>query len=285
MNIINLKHNLSFHLQQIVRERDPYLATEGHFYVQQYIKQELEKYGEIINHQFSYHGKTHQNLILEIPGKKSIKPIIIGAHYDGVIGTPGADDNASGVAVLLELARHFQQYPLKYPLRLIAFDLEEYGLIGSENYAQSLKQKGEKIKLMLSLEMLGYCSHKPHSQKYPTGLKYFYPNQGNFIALVGNLGIFWELKKLAKLFKRNSLPCEILPVPFRGLPVLQTRLSDHASFWDAGYPALMVTDTAFLRNPNYHQVTDTIETLDLDFLTKVCQGLIEGLDNNYSYNG
>ncbi len=274
---MNLQNNLYSHLQQIVRERDPYLASEGHFYVKEYIRQELGKYGEVINHNFDYKGKTHQNLILEIPGKQSLKPIIIGAHYDGVIGSPAADDNASAVAVLLELARFFSANNLDYPLRLIAFDLEEYGLIGSQFYAKSLKEKGEKIRLMLSLEMLGYCNNEPHSQSYPTGLDQFYPNTGNFIALVGNIKILLDLKNLSEIFKKNEMPCEILPVPFRGLPVFETRLSDHASFWDEGYPALMVTDTAFLRNPNYHKASDTIETLDLDFLTKVCQGLIEGL--------
>lgn len=274
---MNLKHNLLQHLQQIVRLRDPFFSTEGHFYVREYIRQELSKYGTVSSHEFNFQGKTHQNLILDIAGQKQLKPIIIGAHYDAVINTPGADDNASGVAVLLELARIFTEHKLNYPVRLVAFDLEEYGLIGSYYYAQSLKKKGEKIRLMLSLEMLGYCSNLPHSQTYPTGLKYFYPSTGNFLALVGNLSIFFDLKKLKISLQTHQMPCAILPIPFRGLLVLATRLSDHASFWDCGYPALMVTDTAFLRNPHYHQSTDTIETLDLDFLTKVCENLPNAL--------
>ena len=274
---MTLKNNLYSHLQEIVRERDPYLSTEGHFYVREYIRQELANFGKVDIHKFNYNGKTHQNLILEIPGKKNLKPIIIAAHYDGVVGTPGADDNASGVVVLLELARIFSENNIDYPLRLIAFDLEEYGLIGSYYYAKSLKEKKEKIRLMFSLEMLGYCDKKPNSQTYPIGLKKFYPNTGDFIALVGNLGILKDLNQLSRTFKNNQVSCVTLPVPFKGKLIPQTRLSDHSSFWDEDYPALMVTDTAFLRNPNYHQATDTIESLDLDFLTEVCQGLIEAL--------
>lgn len=277
---MDLKESLHSHLSQIVRDRDPYLASAGHFYVQQYVRQQLEQWGTIETHEFQVRGKTHQNLILNLPplrGKTTSAPILIGAHYDAVPGTPGADDNATGVAVLLELAKAFAAKPLNYPVRLVAFDMEEYGLLGSQEYAAQLKQQQQPLRLMLSLEMLGYCNSAPGSQRYPAGLQYFYPNRGNFIALVGNLSTIPDLIRLSRSIRKVGMPSEWLPVPNKGLMVRQTRLSDHSPFWDRGYRAMMVTDTAFMRNPHYHQPTDTIETLDLDFLTGVCRGLELGL--------
>ncbi len=273
-----------------MRDRDPYLASAGHFYVQQYIRQQLEQWGTVETHEFQVRGKTHQNLILNLPPltqegvlkpgewtHAQLPPILIGAHYDAVPGTPGADDNATGVAVLLELARTFAAEPLKYPVRLVAFDMEEYGLLGSSQYAADLKQQQQPLRLMLSLEMLGYCNCDPNSQRYPTGLQYFYPNQGNFIALIGNLPTIPDLIRLSRTIRRVGPSCEWLPVPARGLIVPQTRASDHSPFWDQGYRAMMVTDTAFMRNPHYHKASDTLATLDLDFLTSVCLGLELGI--------
>jgi Zn-dependent M28 family amino/carboxypeptidase len=276
---LDLKASLRSHLIQIVRERDPYLATGGHFYVQQYIRQQLEQWGVVETHEFQVGGKTHQNLIFNLPASNNHQkpPILIGAHYDGVPGTPAADDNGTGVAVLLELAKAFAASPLRYPVRLVAFDLEEYGMLGSQQYAAELQQQGQPLRLMLSLEMLGYCNSTPGSQRYPAGLERFYPNQGNFIALIGNLRTIPDLIRLSRNIRKLGTPAEWLPVPNRGLIVPQTRLSDHSPFWDHGYAAMMVTDTAFMRNPHYHQASDTIETLDLDFLTGICRGLTEGI--------
>ncbi len=275
-----MKEHLQNHLTQIVRDRDPYLATSGHFYVQQYIRQQLKQWGDVETHEFQLRGKTHQNLILNLPvenRRKQKPPILIGAHYDAVPGTPGADDNATGVAVLLELARIFAAQPASYPLRLVAFDLEEYGLLGSAAYAAQLRQQQQPLRLMISLEMLGYCDSKPGSQRYPAPLERFYPNRGDFIALVGSLPTIPDMVRLKRSIRQDGTACEWLPVPNRGLILPQTRLSDHASFWDRGYRAMMVTDTAFLRNPHYHQASDSIETLDLDFLTGICQGLSQGI--------
>ncbi|MCZ0902651.1 M28 family peptidase, partial [Microcoleus sp. HI-ES] len=185
--------------------------------------------------------------------KKQEKPIGIGAHYDTVPGTPGADDNATGVAVLLELARDIASGPLKYPVQLVAFDMEEYGYLGSSHHAAKYKQQQKSIRLMISLEMLGYCNHNPNSQSYPAGLKYFYPNTGNFIALIGTLRTVPDLINLSGKIRKSGQPCEWLPVPNRGLIVPDTRRSDHVPFWDNGYPAIMVTDTANMRNPHYHR--------------------------------
>ena len=276
---MELQDRLYRHLTEIVRDRDPYVASAGHFYVQHYIRQQLEQWGDVATHAFEVRGKTHYNLILDLPPQGNLPPIIIGAHYDAVPGTPGADDNATGVAVLLELARFFASQPLKYPVRLVAFDMEEYGLLGSTAYAAELKQQGQKLRVMLSLEMLGYCDRTSHSQRYPAGLKYLYPNRGDFIALVGNLSTVPDLIKLCRRIRQAGTPCEWLPVPQRGMLVPQTRWSDHSPFWDRGYRAMMVTDTAFMRNPHYHQASDTLKTLDLDFLSGVCRSLMAGLPN------
>lgn len=158
---MDLKQRLHTHLIQLVRDRDPYLATAGHFFVQQYIRQQLEQWGTVETDEFQVRGKTHQNLILNLPGSNDGKQkplILIGAHYDAVPGSLGADDNATGVAALLELARAFAAQPARYPVRLVAFDLEEYGLLGSSEYAAQLRQQQLPLRLMISLEMLGYCS-------------------------------------------------------------------------------------------------------------------------------
>ena len=279
------------HLIELVRERDPYLASAGHFFVRQYIRQQLEQWGTVETHEFKVRNNSHQNLILNLPSQSSQSsqssppsppsppPILIGAHYDAVPGTPGADDNATGVAVLLELARALATQAPNSPVRLVAFDMEEYGLVGSGEYAAQLKQNHQPLRLMISLEMLGYCDRSPNSQRYPAGLKYFYPDRGNFIGLIGNLRTIPDLVRLSRSIRQEGTPCEWLPVPNRGLLVPQTRLSDHSPFWDRGYRAIMVTDTAFMRNPHYHQPSDRLETLDLDFLTGVCRGLIAGIGN------
>ncbi|MBD2777228.1 M28 family peptidase [Iningainema tapete] len=278
---MNLKGRLQTHLTQIARDRDPYIATAGHFFVQEYIREQFAQWGSVEIHTFIVRGKTCKNLILNLPAqnesKKEHLPILIGAHYDAVPGTPGADDNATGVAVLLELARMFAAQPTRYPLRLVAFDLEEYGLLGSTDYVATLRQEQQQLRLMMSLEMLGYCDRTPGSQSYPHPLQYFYPNCGDYIALIGNWRTIRDLINISRSIRKVGVPSQWLPVPNRGLIVPQTRQSDHAPFWDADYPAIMVTDTAFMRNPHYHKPSDTIATLDLDFLTGVCQGLENGI--------
>jgi Zn-dependent M28 family amino/carboxypeptidase len=280
---LNCKQRLQTHLQAIARERNPYLATAGHFFVQEYIRQELSQWGSVEIHTFPVGSITGKNLILNLPErppkKVLIPPILIGAHYDGVPGTVAADDNATGVAVLLELAQKFAQLPARKPLRLVAFDMEEYGMLGSAAYVKLLRQQKQSLRLMMSLEMLGYYDATPGSQKYPPLLDRFYPNTGDFIGLIGNLSTIKDLRSLSDSISQKGISSQWLPVPFRGLVVPDTRLSDHSPFWDAGYPAIMVTDTSFMRNPHYHKPSDTIETLDLDFLTGVCEGLELGIRN------
>jgi glycosyltransferase involved in cell wall biosynthesis len=133
-----LSDRLSKHLEQIVRERNPFFSSQGHFYVREYLRQELGNWGKVESHCFPFQGKVYENLILDLPNNSQKPPILIGAHYDTVPGSPGADDNATGLAVLLELARFFGENQANYPIRLIAFDLEEYGLLGSIAYAEKL---------------------------------------------------------------------------------------------------------------------------------------------------
>jgi len=275
------QHNrrLLAHLHQVVRDRSPGFASAGHFFVSHYIQQELSQWGQVEPYSFSAQGRQHTNWVLNLPGTSpQPPPIVIGAHYDSVPGCPGADDNGTGIAVLLELARALQAFPARAPVRLVAFDLEEYGLVGSRAYAQYLQGRGEPLGLMLSLEMLGYCCHNPQSQRYPSAaLQTIYPNRGDFIALIGQWHTIPAMTRLWWGFRAAGVRCQWLPVVNRGRIVPDTRRSDHAPFWDLGYPAVMVTDTADLRNPHYHQPTDRLETLDLDFLTRVCQGLIRGI--------
>ncbi|MEM9807059.1 MAG: M28 family peptidase [Cyanobacteria bacterium P01_D01_bin.56] len=275
MTYDSLRRHLVSHLQELVRERDPYVGSQGHFYAKHYIQSQLNQWGKSEVMPFTLRGQQHHNLCLNLPGRTELAPVVVGAHYDTVPGCPGADDNATGVAVLLELARHFATQPSRRPVHLVAFDLEEYGLLGSQAYVKTLA--GRSIHLMLSLEMLGYCA-KPSdpqpSQAYPVnGLDYIYPKTGDFIALIGNWQTIPILHQLKQNFRKANVRCAWLPMVNRGKPLPATRRSDHATFWDAGYNAVLITDTADLRNPHYHQATDTLDTLDLDFLTQVCRGL------------
>ena len=276
---MELKQRLYEHLTQVARIRDPYLNSGGHFFVREYISQFFARSGEVETYEFKFNGKVHQNLILNLNSTNNadIPPILIGAHYDAVPGTIGADDNATGVAVLLEMAEVFAANPLKYPLRLVAFDLEEYGRLGSIAYAKYLKDSQQKLRLMLSLEMLGYCNDAKGSQTYPDLIKPFYSDRANFIALVGNLSSIRDMFRLRKQMQKHGTAIEVLPDPSAGKLVPITGFSDHSAFWQQKYRAIMVTDTAMLRNPNYHKPSDTIESLDLNFLTNNCQSLIAAL--------
>jgi Zn-dependent M28 family amino/carboxypeptidase len=274
--ISELRSHLVQHLQVISQERDPYFATAGYFFIRSYLQEQLSQWGTVAVETATIGQQTAQNIVLSLPGARSRPPIVIGAHYDAVVGSPGADDNASGVAVLLELARWFATNPPIHPVVLVAFDLEEYGLIGSRVMAEQWRSRRQPIRLMLSLEMLGYRDTNPESQRYPAGLERLYGDRGDFIALIGNLKTLPDLLTLSRHLKR-SVRCEWLPAGLRGKWIPDTRRSDHAPFWDAGYRAMMVTDTANLRNPNYHQPTDTLETLDLDFLTAIAFGLADSI--------
>ena len=258
-------------LQQLVRPRHARWDELGLMSVRSFVLEELQTHGPVEQHHFGEGADAGVNLILRLPGQRpELAPVLVAAHYDGPLGSPGADDNASGVAALLELARRWAQTPPKRPVWLVAFDQEEWGMVGSAALARELKSSGQRLHLMLSLEMLGYTAEV---QNYPhEAMKAVYGSRGDFIALVANTGAAALLPGLSRGMGAH-VKTKVLPVPFKGRQLPDVRLSDHSPFWDEGYNAVMVTDTSFMRNPHYHQPSDTIETLDLPFLQAVINGM------------
>lgn len=242
-----------------------------------YIVSELEKYGYKPEFQEYPEGGTKTaNIIASKKG--AVNPdeiILVGAHYDSC-DNPGADDNASGTAGALELARHFSGRKPAMTVRFVFFANEEPPFfakdgMGSYVYAKSAAEKGEKIKAAVILEMIGFYADAKFSQKYPPLVGVFYPNRGNFVALVSNFASRVPALKAKRAFKKASgLPVEatILPAKVPGVD-----FSDHRSFWKFGWPAFMFTDTAFYRNSNYHKETDTPETLDYGRMAACADGI------------
>lgn len=251
-----------------------------------FVKYRLEAFGTVREYPYMYDDLEVINLELDIFAESDNSDIIIiGAHYDTVSTTPGADDNASSIALLLELARQAaglkRAQQLKKNLRFVAFTLEEPPVfntvnMGSKRYVKTLKDRGEKIVGMICLEMVGFSSNEPGSQEIPFPLNFRnYPGTGDFIAFVANTSSLRFLKLLISCTEyKNTLFYEQLVVPGKGRMFPLSRLSDHIAFWDNGYPAVMVTDTAFLRNPHYHAYGDKPETLDYTFMTQLVQTLI-----------
>ncbi len=226
---------------------------------------------------FKVAGKEYTNVIATF-GPVEGERLIVGAHYDVYNDQPGADDNASGVAGLLELGRmlHRLKPQLRFRIDLVAYSLEEAYFdtpwMGSAVHAQSLVDEGVKVKCMICLEMIGYFSEKPGSQGFPVSLlKAVYPTTGNFIGVVGKL---WD-RRLVKNIKVFMLQAADIDVCSINAPtsLWGANLSDHLNYWKNGFDAVMITDTAFLRNHNYHRVTDTIETLNFQEMAKVVKGV------------
>ena len=267
----DLQQRLFADLQQFAVPRHARWDPLGLMAVRQALRERLAALGELEEHRFCSSGEEGVNLILRLPGRNpNLPPLLVGAHYDGPLHSPGADDNASGVAALLELARRWAATPTRRPVWLVAFDQEEWGMVGSAALAAQLKNAGQPLKLMVSLEMLAYTSAE---QSYPLpSMRAVYGDRGDFIALVANAGAGLLLPGLARAMGRH-VPTKVLPVPNGGQAIPDVRLSDHSPFWDAGYNALMVTDTSFMRNPHYHKMSDTVETLDLGFFSEVVEGL------------
>jgi hypothetical protein len=225
---------------------------------------------------YVWNDRTVANIEATRDGTSS-EIVVVGAHYDTSAGTPGADDNASGVAALLALARAFEKRPQRRTLRFVAFVNEEpphfwNESMGSLRYAKACKERGDNIVAMLSLESLGYYRDELGSQKYPPIVSWFYPDRGNFVAFVGDLGSRGLVRDAIATFRAATR----FPSEGAALPAFMPGIgwSDHWSFWQAGYPAIMVTDTAPFRNPNYHKATETPETLDFERLARVTAGLI-----------
>jgi Zn-dependent M28 family amino/carboxypeptidase len=266
-------------LEVVVGERSPFTSRHHLAVVESFIEKELLSYGlKVESDYFSYRGTKFRNILGRSSTQRGASLIILGAHFDSVPGTPGADDNASGVAVLLETARLLSGTRLRPEVLFCGFNLEELNMIGSSYFASKLKSAGAKVDAMISLEMVGYTDSRTGSQKYPIGLKAFYPDRGDFIGVIGNWNSNGLLRRFARQMRQvRGLPVETLSVPGNGGLIPAVRLSDHSPFWDAGYPALMITDTSFYRNPHYHGSTDTLETLNLDFMVKVCEGVIRAV--------
>lgn len=253
--------------------------------VAEYIKKRFGESGcEARFQSFNMSGETgeerafHNVECLIMPEDVALKnkpAIIIGAHYDVAGYNPGADDNASGVAGLLEIARLVKSEKLKLtrPLRIVAFTIEEPPIfatedMGSVRYINYLKENGIAVEFMINFEMIGYFTDEKRSQKYPSPLMHlFYPSRGNFIALVGE----WGDRKFTKRIRDHMRGASKVKIRSLNAPanLAGVDFSDHRSFWHGGYKALMVTDTSFYRNPHYHEKSDTIDILDFDKMAQV----------------
>jgi hypothetical protein len=225
---------------------------------------------------YDVRGQACHNIEAEIPGTRP-DIVLIGAHYDSVLGSPGANDNGSGVAALLALARRFAGKPAQQTLRFVAFVNEEppyflSGQMGSFVYAGRCKARGDRISAMISLETIGYFSDAPQSQTYPApGLGVFYPTVGNFIGFVGNVHSRALLRRSIALFRKHAkIPSEGAALPSF---VPGVSWSDQWAFWQHGYPGIMITDTAPFRYPHYHSATDTPDKLDYDRFALVVSGM------------
>ncbi len=274
--------------QDRIRQDLEYLAGEiGERNVQRYanlcaaadfIQLSFEQAGyEVKRQSYEVAGRTCYNIEVEISGDREVNEIvIIGSHYDSVVGCPGANDNASGVAALFALARAFYDKDISRSLRLVAFVNEEQpyfrtAKMGSMVYAKRCRRRSEEIFAMLSLETIGYYSEQPGSQRYPFPVGFFYPSTGNFVAFVSNLPSRWLVRKVVASFRRQvQFPSEggAWPGIIPGIG-----WSDQWAFWRMGYPALMVTDTAPFRYPYYHTEQDTPDRIVYEHLSRVVVGL------------
>lgn len=235
------------------------------------------------NQEFLFHGRTFRNIIATLKGSAVEEDwILLGAHYDAAWGSPGADDNASGVAVLLEAADILSREKLGTTVQFAAFTLEEpqpqtiHFLVGSDHFAGEAKRLKRKYEAVFILESVGYTDDTEGSQVLPVFIRIPVPKKGNF------LGVIADRRSKSTMDIFHSAAKEVVPelsvvtykVPLSGRLVPETRFSDHASFWNHGYPALMLTDTAMFRNPHYHTHHDRNETLDFDFIANVAKAVI-----------
>lgn len=250
-----------------------------------YIKDRLDSMGYEVEEQvYMAENIPHRNIIARIGPKKGAV-LVVGAHYDVCGDQPGADDNGSAVAGLLGIASLLKQQEdaIKNPIELVAYSLEEPPFfrtkqMGSYVHAASLKEQNREVKGMICLEMIGYFDDGPHSQSYPVGaLKTIYPSRGNFIAVVGKLGQMGFTKQMKKhMIEGSNIKVVSINAPqsLRGID-----FSDHRNYWQMGYQAVMITNTAFFRNENYHQPTDTPDTLDYERMAEVVKGVFWAVMN------
>lgn len=268
------------HLQALVGERHPVTAPSHLLAVEGYLAAQFASMGyQVTRHSFESSDGTARNVVATQETTSAVShlaPLLIGAHYDTVSGSPGADDNASALAVLLETAQVMKESSFKRPLRFVAFCLEEQGLLGSTAYATMLRQQQETIAGAIILECVGYARSEEGTQQTPPGVPVAVPTVGNFLAVVGNQ-TSQSLTVAVEQAMRSHVPVVPLVVPDNGELLPDTRRSDHAAFWEQGFPAVMLTDTANFRNPHYHQPTDQLDTLSLDFMGQVANGVVAAI--------
>lgn len=280
-----LQHHVA-ELTKTIGERSVYVPKNLER-AAEYIESFYREIGLPVRRQpYKFHDFMVANIVAEMAFTDNpAQHFVVGAHYDSVAGTVGADDNASAVAVLLETARELkrlqQEKKLDLAVKFVAFALEEppvYGTrhMGSRVYAAQAQKEREPIDGMICLEMVGYTCHEPGCQSYPFPLMFFgYPEEGNYIGIVGNFDSLTFTRSLFEAFRKNSnLPVVKLSVPLSGYILPAVRLSDHAPFWDKGYKAVMITDTAFFRNPHYHLRSDTMDKLDFNFMAELVRSLL-----------
>ncbi len=247
----------------------------------EFIKSVFSKYSDsVFVQEYTVNGTVYKNVICSF-GTQNKKRIIVGAHYDVCEDQEGADDNASGVIGLLELSRLLKDKKLNQRVDLVAYSLEEppyfrSEYMGSYIHAKSLYDRHIEVSGMVSLEMIGYFSDEKKSQSYPIGLlSLFYGNRGDYITLVKKFGA----GKFARQFGRNFRSAKTIKTKTFAAPAVVPGIdfSDHLNYWKFGYSALMLTDTSFYRNKNYHQATDTMETLDISRMAKVIDGVFASI--------
>ncbi|MGL4666420.1 MAG: M28 family peptidase [Saezia sp.] len=282
VNVKQLEEHVRF-FSETVYPRN-YLQENNLNAAADYIANHFQNLGfEVEEQHFEAFGKSYRNIIARV-GSKEGEVLVVGAHYDSFFNTPGADDNASGVAGLLELASLLKDNPPKHPVELVAYTLEEPPFfatpsMGSSIHARAITASGRPIKLMISLEMIGYFSDEAGSQTYPMGfLNWLYPDKGDFIGIIGRFSDGYHTRRVKALMQgATDLPVYSMNAPafIHGVD-----FSDHRNYWHEGINGVMVTNTAFFRNFNYHHLTDTSATLDYERMGKVVQGVfavVQGL--------
>ncbi|UCD86112.1 MAG: M28 family peptidase [Deltaproteobacteria bacterium] len=263
-----------------IGERNLYLKYTELQEAAHYIEQYLVRQGyEVSSQGYRVRGREVRNIeAVKVGSDLADEIIVIGAHYDSAMGTPGANDNASGVAALLELARLMRDDRPARSVRFVAFVNEEPPYfktddMGSMRYAKRCAERNENVVAMLALETIGYYSDNPGSQRYPPGISLFYPDRGNFVAFVGNIGSGSLVRRCVKLFRASTeFPCEgaVMPGWIVGID-----WSDHWSFWQEGFKGIMVTDTAPFRYSYYHSPNDTPDKVNYDRTARVVAGLVK----------
>jgi len=281
--------NLKKHLYTIVEKFDDrgYRNTEVLNATANYIHSEFAKYSDEVEYQ-TYHTSwnfedeifEYKNVIANFKGRDSCEGIIVvGAHYDTFGGHAGANDNTSGVVGLLELARVLKDHPPKCDVEIVAYTLEEPPAFATEKmgsfiHAKHLQEQGIKVKIAIVLDMIGFYSDEKNSQIYPVPfMDLYYPSRANFISVIGNFSNIKEVREVKSIMKSTSN----LPIYSINAPALISGIdfSDHRNYWRFGYPAVMISDTAFYRSDNYHTPKDTPNTLNYENMAKVIEGVFK----------